>query len=106
MTVSQSQTTAANTLPSSSANLTGSNQAVSNAPCTYRGFTVKETTGTATAAVTIYDNASAASGVILDVITLLANESAREDYAVGIAAYRGIYVQVVSGAVTGAVRSS
>lgn len=87
-------------------NVSGSSQVISNAACTYRGFSLKETTGSATAAVTIYDNASAASGTVLDVITLAAGESAREFYDAGLTAIHGLYVSIVAGAVAGGVRSS
>ncbi len=96
---------AAGLVPSTTT-ISGSSQALINAACTYRGFSVKETSGTATASLILYDNASAASGPILDEITLLANESAREFYEPGITARAGIYVSVVSGAVAGSVRSS
>lgn len=85
--------------------LTGSDQAVRASGCTYHGFTIRETSGVAVAVVNIYDNASAASGTLLDTISLAANESAREDYLPqGIRAGNGIYVDVVSGAVAGSVR--
>lgn len=87
-------------------NISGSSQVISNTACTYRGFTLKETTGSAVAAVTLYDNASAASGTILDVITFAAGESAREFYDPGIQAVHGVYLSVVAGAVAGGVRSS
>lgn len=90
----------------SSTTISGSSQVLINAACTYRGFSIKETSGTATASVVLWDSASAASGPILDEITLIAGESAREYYETGITAYHGIYVQVVSGAVAGVVRSS
>jgi hypothetical protein len=84
--------------------LTGSDQAVRASSAYYRGFTIRETTGGATAVVRIYDNASAASGTILDEISLVAGESAREFYPGGIWATNGVYVDVVSGTVTGSVR--
>jgi hypothetical protein len=83
--------------------LTGSSQIVSNTPADYRGFGVRETAG-ATAVLRIYDNASAASGVLLDVVSLVANESARELYPGAIHASNGVYVQVVSGTIEGSVR--
>jgi len=84
--------------------LTGSDQAVRAVPAGYGGFAIKETSGTATAAVVIYDNASAASGTILEEIALNPGESAREYYPDTIAAQAGIYVDIVSGAVAGSVR--
>lgn len=84
--------------------LTGSNQAVKAQPAVYRGFTIRETTGSASATVVIYDNASAASGTILEQISLAAGESARECYSAGLSAVNGIYVSIVSGTVAGSVR--
>src|SRR5690606_3157354 len=75
--------------------LTGSDQAVCPNPSGYCGFAIRETAGS-TAVVRIYDNASAASGPLIDVVALAANESAREFYPVPIAAQNGVYVDVVS----------
>lgn len=83
--------------------LTGANQAVLANYGMYAGFTVRETSGSATALVRIWDNASAGSGIILEEISLLGGESARELYARAIRADNGIYV-TVSGAVAGSVR--
>ena len=83
--------------------LTGSDQAVQASGCVYRGFALRETAGS-TAVVKIYDHASAASGTILETVSLSANESAREFYPVGIMALLGVYVDVVSGTVEGSVR--
>jgi hypothetical protein len=84
--------------------LTGSDQAVQASRAFYRGFSIRETSGSAAALVRIYDHASAASGTVLDEISLDAGESAREWYESGIAAVNGIYVDVVSGGVAGSVR--
>lgn len=71
----------------------------------YRGFTIRETAGS-TAVVVLYDNASAASGTILEEIALSANESAREFYPNGgVKTTNGIYLSVVSGTVAGSVRT-
>ncbi len=83
--------------------LTGSDQVVRTTHGTYSGFSIRETAG-ATAVVRVYDNASAASGTLLDSISLAANESAREYYLAGIAVANGIYVDVVSGAIEGSIR--
>lgn len=83
--------------------LTGSDQAVRATASVYRGFTIRETAG-ATAVVRIFDHASAASGTVLDEISLAADESARELYPAGIWAENGIYVDVVSGSVAGSIR--
>lgn len=84
--------------------LTGSDQAVATTRTFYRGFTIRETSGSASAVVTIYDHASAASGTILEEIMLNPSESSREWYETGIWASNGVYVDVVSGSVAGSVR--
>jgi hypothetical protein len=84
--------------------LNGADQVAAAAPAAYKGFSIRETAG-ATAIIRIYDNASAASGTLLDTIRLAANESAREWYGPGgIDALNGIYVDIVSGAAEGSVR--
>lgn len=71
----------------------------------YRGFTIRETAG-APAVVVVYDNASAASGTILEEIGLAPNESAREFYPDGgVKTTNGIYLSVASGAVAGSIRT-
>lgn len=82
--------------------LTGSDQAVLATRGIYKGFTVRETAG-ATATLVVYDNASAASGTIIEQIALAANESARELYPNGVWCDNGIYVDV-TGTVAGSVR--
>lgn len=84
--------------------LTGADQVVSNARAFYGGFSVRETSGAASALVRIYDNPSTSSGAVLDEIALAAGESAREWYGGGFVAVSGIYVDIVSGAVAGSVR--
>ena len=85
-------------------NLTGSNQAVVAAPADYRGFAVRETSGTAGATIVLYDSASSGTGLILDEISLVAGESARELYPLGgVDADNGIYA-VVTGSVAGSIR--
>lgn len=83
--------------------LTGSDQVVRASHSFYAGFTLRETAGAA-AVVRIYDNASAASGTLLDTIGLAANESARELYLKPVHAANGIFVDIVSGAVEGSIR--
>ena len=89
--------------PAVSVPLTGADQVVRDVPVFYAGFTIRETAG-ATAVVRIFDHASAASGTVLEEISLAANESAREYYPGGLHAAKGVYVDVVSGAVAGSVR--
>ena len=86
--------------------LTGSDQVISATSKHYRGFSIMETTGNAPAVVRIYDNSSAASGTVLEQISLLPGESAREWYDSGVLTGNGVYVDVVSGSVAGSVRVS
>jgi hypothetical protein len=85
--------------------LTGADQVVSAYPVFYQGFTLVETSGTAGALVRIYDNASAPSGTILGLVSLSPFGSDREYYYPGLMAQHGIYVDVVSGAISGSVRT-
>ncbi len=82
--------------------LTGSDQVVSANPSLLYGFAIRETSGSATAVVKIYDNASAASGTMIPV-SLTASQSAREWWNDGLRFPNGVYVDVVSGAVEGSV---
>lgn len=87
--------------------LTGSDQVVSAtaAGVFYQGFTMVNTSSTVAAMVRIYDNASAATGTLLEVISLCPSESRSEYYYPGIPVTAGIYVDVVSGAINGSVRT-
>jgi hypothetical protein len=72
----------------------------------YHGYTLRAGSGGAT--VSIYDNASAASGTLLDVVTIKANETANAYYSVednsgGLRAVNGIYFST-DNAVTGSIR--
>lgn len=70
-------------------------------PLYYRGFSLQSTAG---ATIVLYDNASAGSGTVLEVINLAAGESAREFYALdGTYAVAGVYT-VVTGTATGSIR--
>jgi hypothetical protein len=80
--------------------------AVRTKPCTYHGYTLQA--GASGAVVTIHDNASAASGTHLDMVTLGANASAHVYYAVednagGLRVNNGIYF-ATNNAVTGSIR--
>lgn len=79
---------------------------IRSAPCSYHGYTFRS--GVTATVVTIYDNASAASGTILDVVNIPASSSvsayyAVEDAAGGVRALNGIYFST-DNAVTGSVR--
>lgn len=69
----------------------------------YRGFSLRETSGTASATIRIYNNASAASGTMVETVQLNPAESRSESLPVGITV-AGIYFSVVSGVVEGSVR--
>ena len=73
---------------------------------TYHGYTLRA--GASGATVSIYDNASAASGTLLDVVTIAANGTANAYYAVedsagGLRANNGVYFST-NNAVTGSIR--
>lgn len=71
--------------------------------CTYYGFSLRETSGSATATCRVRE--TGASGKILDTIQLVAAESAREYYAPqGIRCDGDLYFELVSGAVEGSIR--
>lgn len=86
--------------------LTGSSQVVRAQPQgLYAGFSLRETGGTNPVTVRIFDNASAASGTLLDTVRLAANESARIIYDGGIMTAAGIFVEVSgTGTVEGSIR--
>lgn len=87
------------TAQASAVNVTGTG-AVSTGPCTYRGFWIGSTAG---ATVTIYDNATAASGTVLAQFTLAANGAASDDITDGVRCLNGIYVSATA-AIQGHVR--
>lgn len=70
-------------------NITGTTQAISALPCSYRGFSIGSTAG---ADVTIYDNASAASGLVLAQFTLAAKGFLNVDIPDGARCENGIYL--------------
>jgi hypothetical protein len=74
------------------------------AETTLMGFTSRETSGTATAFFRL--RAGTVTGTILETVTLAAGESTSDWYGPsGIAAAGGVYYELVSGAVAGAVRT-
>lgn len=68
----------------------------------FMGASVRETAGS-TAAVRIYDNASAASGTLVAAFSLPANGSFTVAPPGGVQAVNGLYWSVVSGSVEGSV---
>lgn len=87
-------------------------QALVTVPCLYRGFSFRESGGTAAVVVTLYDNSSAASGTVLDSIPLAAGGAAGDFYDSGgtdggIRCVNGIYVALTgTGTVVGSVRTN
>lgn len=85
--------------------LTGSDQAVRAAASIYCGFAVQETGGSNAATVRIYDNASGASGTLIDTVNLAAGGSEARMYDRGLWCENGIYVDVGgTGTVAGSIR--
>jgi hypothetical protein len=88
-------------------NLTGSDQLIATAAplLHYRGFSVRETSGSASALLRIFDGTTA-TGNILEEVALTASQTARELYPLdgALTCSVGIYVDIVSGAVSGSVR--
>jgi hypothetical protein len=76
--------------------------AVVATPCTYRGLSIRDASG-ATNTVTLYDNPSAASGIVLASFQLAANASALDSVPDGVRCAAGIYLQA-TGAIVGSVR--
>jgi hypothetical protein len=68
--------------------LTGAAQVVAVGPALYRGFTLRETAG---------------AGMLWNMVALPANDTPTELHD-GVRAATGVYVQVVSGTVEGAIR--
>lgn len=90
--------------PARAVALTGANQAVFAAPALFRGYSLRETGGSAAATVRFYDNASAASGTLLATVTIPTGGSADVLYD-GVWAALGIYAQVSgTGVVEGSAR--
>lgn len=83
--------------------ISGSSQALITTPVNLRGVTIGETGG-AVAAVRLWDNASAASGTLVATVRLAANTSQTVMFpGDGIRCVKGLYVEVVAGAVEGSV---
>lgn len=89
--------------PARAVALTGSDQAVLDKPGVYRGITVANT-GAAAGTVKVYDNASAASGTLVETIALAADASLSVMYDDGIWVTEGLFVDVADGTFEGSVR--
>lgn len=81
----------------------GQSGAVTGGPTTLCGWSLRNTSAAAVAQIDLYDGADA-TGQLVATITLAANESTR-DYLPqpGVTCRRGVYVNIVAGAVAGAV---
>lgn len=77
---------------------------LSATPITYNGLVLRETAG-AVATVRVWDNASSASGTLLDTVAFIASASV-ERYHSGVRAEKGLFLETVAGAVEGSVRVS
>lgn len=69
---------------------------------TYAGATMRET-GTAAAVVRLWDNASAASGTLIAVFGCGLSGAVVHNTPITVAFMKGIFVEVVSGVVEGAI---
>lgn len=67
----------------------------------YRGMVISSTAG---ATVRVWDNTAAAEGTLLDALTVAAGAAASTEYVGGVYVGAGLWVEVVSGDVTGSVR--
>lgn len=74
---------------------------VQGGPCIYRGVSIRDTSG-APNTVTLYDNASAASGTVVATFQLAAGTD-KQDAPDGVRCVNGLFLQV-SGAIAGSVR--
>jgi hypothetical protein len=84
--------------------ITRRRQVVMSGPGYYKGFSLRETAG-ATAVVRLYDHSRAASGALIETVSLVAHESTSDWYAPdGIHCANGLVVDVVEGSVEGSVR--
>ena len=81
--------------------ITGTSQLLSTSPGRLAGWSIRETSGTASAVVRLRDGVDA-SGGLLATISLAAAESARDWFMpTGIGFANGLYIEIVTGAVEG-----
>lgn len=93
-----------------SISIAAGSQTIHDTPATYYGLTVRNT-GVASGVIRIWDNVSAASGLLLETVTVPASNSFNiqynvEDQTGGIRASNGIYYELVSGTFEGSIRVS
>lgn len=86
--------------PCTATNVTGTGT-VQSGGCTYRGLSLRDTSGSANT-ITVYDN-TAASGTVIASFQLAANASALDNISDGLRCGTGIHL-VATGTVVGSVR--
>lgn len=90
--------------PARAVPLTGADQAVFAAPALFRGYSLRETAGLASATIQFFDNTAAASGTLLATITLPSGASV-DILNDGVWAARGVFAHVSgTGVVEGSAR--
>jgi len=83
--------------------VSGASQVIAARPTVYKGIIVREMSGGA-AVLRVYDHASAASGTIIDIISLASGGVVDHAYE-GITCQNGVFIERVSGTnVEGSVR--
>jgi hypothetical protein len=93
-----------------SLDISAGSQVIHDSPATYYGVTVRNTSAVS-GVIRIWDNAAAASGVLLETVTVPASNSFNiqynvEDQTGGIRAVNGVYFELVSGTFEGSIRVS
>lgn len=88
------------TAQASPKNVTGSG-AVASTPCTFRGLSIRDTSG-AVNNVDLYDNPGAASGTVVASVALAANGSTHVTVPDGVRCGAGLWLQA-TGALVGSV---
>ena len=78
----------------------GASGAILTAPAHLSGWSVRETTGVSSALIRFRDGTDAGNPILLD-ISLAPGESARDFLTLPIQATRAVYLELVSGTVTG-----
>jgi hypothetical protein len=88
------------TAQASPKSVTGSG-AVASAPCTFRGLSIRDTSGAANN-VDLYDNPAAAAGTVVASVALAANGSSHLSVPDGVRCAAGLWLQS-GGALVGSV---
>ncbi|GAB3429839.1 hypothetical protein [Actinophytocola sediminis] len=88
------------TAPASPRNVTAAG-VVNAGPCTFRGLSLRDSTSAANV-VTLYDNASAASGTVVATVVLAEDGDGQVSVPDGLHCANGLYLEA-TGAVVGSV---